>query len=77
MLWFGYIDKDGRFSGRKCSADTRTERIAQNAMDRFPAGRTSFVIARRLAATQNADWILHMKDGDMADSGQSRGVSHP
>jgi len=51
------------------SVDTRTERIAQEAMDKLTQGRTSFVIAHRLSTIKNADLILVMKDGDIVESG--------
>ncbi|MDR1070495.1 MAG: ABC transporter ATP-binding protein/permease [Gracilibacteraceae bacterium] len=51
------------------SVDTRTERIAQAAMDKLTQGRTSFVIAHRLSTIRNADMILVMKDGDIIESG--------
>lgn len=51
------------------SVDTRTEKIIQDAMDRLTEGRTSFVIAHRLSTIKNADRILVMKDGNIAESG--------
>jgi ATP-binding cassette subfamily B protein len=51
------------------SVDTRTERLVQEAMDKLTQGRTSFVIAHRLSTIKNADMILVMKDGDIAESG--------
>jgi len=51
------------------SVDTRTERIVQQAMDALTKGRTSFVIAHRLSTIRNADLILVMRDGDIAESG--------
>jgi ATP-binding cassette subfamily B protein len=51
------------------SVDTRTERIAQAAMDKLTSGRTSFVIAHRLSTIKNADVILVMRDGDIVESG--------
>ena len=51
------------------SVDTRTERIVQQAMDALTRGRTSFVIAHRLSTIRNADLILVMRDGDIAESG--------
>ena len=54
------------------SVDTRTERLVQEAMDRLTQGRTSFVIAHRLSTIKNADLILVMKDGDIAESGSHK-----
>jgi len=51
------------------SVDTRTERIVQAAMDKLTRGRTSFVIAHRLSTIKNADMIIVMKDGDIAETG--------
>ena len=51
------------------SVDTRTEVLVQKAMDRLTRGRTSFVIAHRLSTIRDADVILVMKDGDIAEQG--------
>ena len=51
------------------SVDTRTELIAQWAMDRLTENRTSFVIAHRLSTIRNADLILVMKEGDIIEHG--------
>ena len=51
------------------SVDTRTEQIVQNAMDKLTEGRTSFTIAHRLSTIRNADVIIVMKDGDIAETG--------
>lgn len=51
------------------SVDTRTEIQIQNAMDNLMKGRTSFVIAHRLSTIRDADVILVMKDGDIAEQG--------
>lgn len=51
------------------SVDTRTEALIQKAMDRLTRGRTSFVIAHRLSTIKNADLILVMREGDIAESG--------
>lgn len=52
------------------SVDTRTEKIIQAALDKLMAGRTSFIIAHRLSTIQNADLILVMQDGDIAETGK-------
>lgn len=54
------------------SVDTRTEKLVQEAMDKLTQGRTSFVIAHRLSTIKNADLILVMKDGDIAESGSHK-----
>lgn len=51
------------------SVDTRTEVLLQRAMDNLMEGRTSFIIAHRLSTIRNADLILCMKDGDIAEQG--------
>ena len=51
------------------SVDTRTEIEIQKAMDNLMKGRTSFVIAHRLSTIRDADVILVMKDGDIAEQG--------
>lgn len=51
------------------SVDTRTEILIQKAMDNLMIGRTSFIIAHRLSTIRNADLILCMKDGDIAEQG--------
>ena len=49
------------------SVDTRTEIQIQKAMNNLMKGRTSFVIAHRLSTIRDADVILVMKDGDIAE----------
>ena len=51
------------------SVDTRTELIAQRAMDQLTSSRTSFVIAHRLSTIRNADLILVLRDGDIVEQG--------
>ena len=51
------------------SVDTRTEIQIQKAMNNLMKGRTSFVIAHRLSTIRDADVILVMKDGDIAEQG--------
>jgi len=51
------------------SIDTRTEILIQKAMTRLMQGRTCFVIAHRLSTIRDADLILVMKDGQVAESG--------
>ena len=51
------------------SVDTRTEMLIQNAMLRLMEGRTSFVIAHRLSTIRDADLILALRDGDIAEQG--------
>ena len=51
------------------SIDTRTEVRIQEAFATMMKGRTSFVIAHRLSTIRDADVILVMKDGDIAEQG--------
>lgn len=51
------------------SVDTRTEALIQKAMDNLMAGRTGFVIAHRLSTIRNADLILVVDGGDIAEQG--------
>ena len=51
------------------SVDTRTEIQIQKAMNNLMKGRTSFVIAHRLSTIWDADVILVMKNGDIAEQG--------
>lgn len=51
------------------SVDTQTEQLIQTAIEKLTAGRTSIVIAHRLATIQNADKILVMDNGEIVESG--------
>ncbi|MEH1477792.1 ABC transporter ATP-binding protein [Cutibacterium avidum] len=51
------------------SVDTRTEMLVQEAMANLRKGRTSFVIAHRLATIRDADLILVMEHGDIVEQG--------
>ena len=51
------------------SIDTRTEVRIQEAFATMMKGRTSFVIAHRLSTIRDADVILVMKNGDIAEQG--------
>lgn len=51
------------------NVDTRTEELAQKAMDKLMEGRTSFVIAHRLSTIKNADLILVMNEGNIIETG--------
>lgn len=50
--------------------DTESERQVQDALDRLMKGRTSLVIAHRLSTVINADRILVLKEGEIAESGR-------
>ena len=51
------------------SIDTRTEVKIQDAFKKLMQGRTTFIVAHRLSTIKNADLILVMKDGDIAEQG--------
>jgi len=51
------------------SVDTRTEMHIQQAMKNLMRGRTSFVIAHRLSTIQDADRILVIQGGGIAEQG--------
>lgn len=51
------------------SVDTRLEMLIQLAMKHAMEGRTSFVIAHRLSTIKDADLILVMENGDIAEQG--------
>jgi ATP-binding cassette subfamily B protein len=51
------------------SVDTRTELRIQEALMRLSEGRTTFVIAHRLSTIRDADVIMVVKDGQIAESG--------
>jgi ATP-binding cassette subfamily B protein len=51
------------------SIDTETEHLIQLGIKRVLSGRTSFVIAHRLSTIRNADKILVLSDGTLAETG--------
>ncbi len=52
------------------SVDTQTEKLIQEALDRLMEGRTTFVIAHRLATVRRADLILVMENGRIVQRGR-------
>jgi ATP-binding cassette subfamily B protein len=52
------------------SVDTQTEKLIQEALDRLMEGRTTFVVAHRLATVRRADLILVMADGRIVQRGR-------
>lgn len=52
------------------SVDTQTEQLIQQALDKLMEGRTTFVIAHRLATVRRADLILVMADGRIVERGR-------
>ena len=51
------------------SIDTHIELLIQDALEVLLRGRTSFVIAHRLSTIRNADCIMVMRDGKIAERG--------
>lgn len=51
------------------SIDTRTEIKIQKAFESLMKGRTTFIVAHRLATIKNADVILVMKNGNIVEQG--------
>jgi ABC-type multidrug transport system fused ATPase/permease subunit len=51
------------------SVDTRTELLIQNALQELLQGRTSFVIAHRLSTIRDADQVIFIQDGRIAERG--------
>lgn len=51
------------------SVDTRTEMHIQEAMIELMKGRTSLIIAHRLSTIKDADMIIVVADGKVAESG--------
>ncbi|MGC1473932.1 MAG: ABC transporter ATP-binding protein [Psychroserpens sp.] len=49
--------------------DTESERLVQNALENMMKNRTSIVIAHRLSTIQNADEIIVMHKGEIAEQG--------
>ena len=63
-------------------ADTESERLVQEAVDRLLRGRTVFVIAYRLSTIVHADQILFLDRGEIVERGthaellSARGAYH-
>ena len=51
------------------SIDTETELLIQDALRQLTAGRTSILIAHRLQTVQEADRVLVLHNGEVAEIG--------
>lgn len=51
------------------SVDTATEKLIQEALERLMVGRTTIMIAHRLSTIRNADLIVVLDDGSIAEAG--------
>ena len=54
--------------------DTRSERIVQDALDTLVCGRTVLVIAHRLSTVKNAQRIIVLQDGVIAEEGNHQAL---
>jgi ATP-binding cassette subfamily B protein len=54
--------------------DTRTEVRVQDALAALMRGKTSFIVAHRLTTIKNADVIVVMRDGKIAEQGTHAGL---
>jgi ATP-binding cassette subfamily B protein len=57
------------FDEATSSVDTRTELLIQQAVARLLTHRTTLVIAHRLSTVRNADCLIVMDDGQVAEMG--------
>ncbi len=51
------------------SIDSKTEAVILDALDRLMAGRTTFIVAHRLSTIRNAEKILVLDHGSLAEEG--------
>ena len=56
------------------SVDSMSEQLIQQATERITKGRTSIVIAHRLSTIQNADQILVLDKGRIAEHGDHQAL---
>jgi ATP-binding cassette subfamily B protein/subfamily B ATP-binding cassette protein MsbA len=51
------------------SVDTETEALIMEGLEHLMEGRTTFIIAHRLSTVRQADLILVVRDGQIAEQG--------
>jgi len=56
--------------------DAESERLVQDALERLMSGRTTIVIAHRLATVRAADRIIVMEDGRIVEEGTHDSLTH-
>lgn len=49
--------------------DSESERLVQDALEKFTAGRTTLIVAHRLSTVRDADLIVVMEDGRIVETG--------
>ena len=57
------------FDDSTSAVDMETEYEIQQALKRLPGKRTTFIIAHRISSVKNADQILVLDDGRIAERG--------
>ena len=57
------------FDEATSALDTRTEKQIQGAMNKLAINRTTLIIAHRLSTIEDADHIVVLKDGGIAEIG--------
>jgi subfamily B ATP-binding cassette protein MsbA len=50
--------------------DSISERLVQQSLERLMSGRTVIAIAHRLSTIENADWVVVLEEGRVAEQGR-------